>query len=214
MRKLRDSTYTIINNINASELPGIPSFVEEATKLLYNCFEKDKGKLLICGNGGSAGDAQHIVSELMKPFRINRTITPQLFDRFLDKNLDYLASNLKRALPAISLVGENSLISAITNDMGGEYIFAQQIMGYGKLDDILLAISTSGNSKNILNACKTAKVLGLKVIGLTGKTGGQLKDLCDICYCVPEVVTYLIQEKHIIIYHIICLAIENEIFGV
>lgn len=214
MRKLKYSTRSIIKNINTSELPGIHLFIEEATKLLYNCFERDKGKLLICGNGGSAGDAQHIVGELMKPFKINRMITPQLFDRFLDKNLDYLACNLKRALPAISLVGENSLISAIVNDMGSDFIFAQQVIGYGKPDDILLAISTSGNSKNIIYACETAKILGMRIIGLVGKTGGNLKRLCDIYYCVPELETYLIQEKHIIIYHAICASIENEIFGV
>jgi D-sedoheptulose 7-phosphate isomerase len=115
----------------------------------------------------------------------------------------------------MSLVGENALITAISNDSSHDLIFAQQIFGYGNFGDVLLAISTSGNSKNIIYACEIAKALGLKVIGLTGFDGGELKELCDVCINVPidTKETYIIQEYHLPIYHLLCMAIENEFFG-
>lgn len=183
--------------------------------ILFTCFYKDS-KLLICGNGGSAADAQHIVGELMKSFHIKRLLPIDLQNRIratYPKTHQYFFENLQWAFPAMSLNGETALISAIYNDIKPDLVYAQQLIGYGKNGDVLLAISTSGNSKNIIYAAQIAKVLDMTVIGLTGKTGGQLKDYCDITIKVPFEKTFEIQEYHLPIYHAICLAIENEFFG-
>ena len=113
----------------------------------------------------------------------------------------------------MSLVSQTSLTTAIGNDVSAELIFAQQVVGYGKPGDILFAITTSGNSKNILNAVYTAKVMGLKVIGLTGRTGGKIKKYCDVAICVPADETPRIQELHLPVYHTLCAMLENHFFG-
>lgn len=174
------------------------------------------GKLLVCGNGGSAADALHIVGELMKAFVLPRYIPEQERLALKDTSVfgDYLGNNLQGALPAISLVNEVSLQTAYSNDMAPDLVFAQQVYGYGNRGDILLAISTSGNSANVIYACEVAHMKGMKVIGLTGNSGGGLKDLCDIIIAVPETETYRVQELHMPIYHAICLALESEFFGV
>ncbi|GHU79577.1 phosphoheptose isomerase [Clostridia bacterium] len=177
---------------------------------------QSEGKLLVCGNGGSAADALHIVGELMKSF-----VLPRLLDDDLQRDIhttypetaEYLTDNLQGALPAIALVNEVSLITAYSNDAAPDLSFAQQVVGFGKKGDVLVAISTSGNSKNVLYATQMAKVLGMQVIGLTGQDGGKLKDLCDEAILVPSNETYKIQEYHLPIYHAICLAVENEFFG-
>lgn len=176
-------------------------------------------KLITCGNGGSAADSLHIVGELMKGFALPRKISD--FDKTFTKNLeklfpddaDYFKKNLQCALPAISLVGETALTTAFANDNASDLIFAQQLFGIGRRGDILLAISTSGNSKNVIYAVKVAKVLGVTSIALTGQGGGKLKTLADVTICVPSKITYQIQEFHLPIYHALCLAAENEFFG-
>lgn len=173
-------------------------------------------KLIICGNGGSAADSLHIVGELMKGFALNRKISQDIQNRIEEMypdTADYYINNLQSALPAISLVSETSLLTAYSNDKASDLAFAQQILGHGKDGDVLLAISTSGNSANVLHACKVAKILGLQIISLTGEDGGKLASLSNILLNVPSEVTYQIQELHLPIYHTICLAIEQEFFG-
>ena len=166
---------------------------------------KKGGKILVCGNGGSAADADHIVGELMKGFLKERKVTDERIPQ-------ELREKLQGALPAISLCAHDSLITATINDNDADMIFAQQVYGYANENDLLIAISTSGNSKNVVNAVKVAKALNVKVIALTGKTGGVLKDLADITICALSTETYKIQEYHLPIYHYLCAKIEKEFF--
>ena len=188
---------------------------------IWNAYEviresyQSGGTLLIAGNGGSAADSEHIVGELMKSFvkprKLSDTIAEKL--RAVDAEMgEELAEKLQGALSAIALVDHVSLSTAYLNDVDPLLGFAQQINGYGKSGDVFLAISTSGNSKNILYACAIAKAKGLKVIGLTGKDGGKLKDMSDVCIIVPERETYKIQELHLPIYHALCLMLEEMFF--
>jgi D-sedoheptulose 7-phosphate isomerase len=173
------------------------------------------GKLLIAGNGGSAADAEHIVGELMKSFVRERKLPPDFHEKLKEVDpgiAEYLVPRLQDALPAIDLSAHASLNTACINDMDGGIIFAQQIYGYAKKGDVFLAISTSGNSKNVLYAAVTAKAKGLKVIALTGGDGGQLKEIADISIKVPEKETYKIQELHLPVYHCLCLMIEERFF--
>ena len=151
--------------------------VEDACDAVINCYSNNS-KLLLCGNGGSCSDADHIVGELMKSFERKRPIDKNLengLKTVSDERGSFIAERLQNALPAISLNAHNALISAISNDIDGSLIFAQQVAGYGKKGDILIAISTSGNSQNIVDAAITAKAKGLTVIGLTGEHGGKVK---------------------------------------
>lgn len=184
-------------------------------ELLEECYTKG-GKLLIAGNGGSAADAEHIAGELMKRFKRPRPIPNELKEKLIEidpirgKNL---SKNLERPLMAIPLVAHEALTTAYINDVDGLGVFAQQLYGYGKEGDVFLGISTSGNSKNIMNATVVARALGLQVLGLTGKSGGELKDVSNICVKVPEIETYMIQELHLPIYHCWCLMLEDYFFG-
>jgi phosphoheptose isomerase len=186
----------------------------KAFELLKFVYE-NKGILLACGNGGSAADAEHLVGEMMKTFNLERPLQEALkvkLSRDFGNDGKFLADHLQRSLGAISLVSQTSLITAIGNDVSADLIFAQQVIGYGKPGDVLFAITTSGNSKNVLNAVYTAKVMGLKVIGLTGRTGGKMKKHCDVAICVPADVTPRIQELHIPVYHTLCAMLENHFF--
>ena len=176
-------------------------------------------KLITCGNGGSAADAQHIVGELMKGFLLPRKIKDYDKD-FQDKlkkiypeDAEYFEKYLQGALPAVSLVGETALMTAFTNDNCADLIFAQQVYGIGKAGDVLLAITTSGNSVNILHAVKTANLKNIKTIVLTGRSGGKVKSLADISICAPADTAYTIQEFHLPVYHMLCIALENEFFN-
>lgn len=189
--------------------------IDEATKIIINSFNGGN-KLLACGNGGSASDCEHIVGELMKAFLLDRTLSASKKDeikKLFPENYAYLSENLQNAVPAISLVSQTSLMTAFSNDMSSDLVFAQQVLSYGKKGDILLAITTSGNSKNVIYASKIAKVQGMKVIALTGDTGGEISNICDVCIKAPEATTFMIQEYHLPIYHAICAIIEQELFG-
>ena len=173
-------------------------------------------KLLVCGNGGSASDSEHIVGELMKEFKLKRKIYSDQAAALkeIDPELGQtLADNLQGALPAISLTGHSALQTAYMNDAVPELVFAQQVNGYGKRGDIFLGISTSGNSKNVLYAAVTAKSKGMKVIGLTGAQENRLMHFADVCIRVPETETYKIQELHLPVYHCLCLMLEDKFFG-
>lgn len=188
-----------------------------ATEKICKCFS-DGNKILICGNGGSAADSLHIVGELMKGFNLPRKIEDfdknfvEEAEKIFPADIDYFKKNLQCALPAISLIGESALSTAVANDNAADLIFAQQVFGLGKRGDILLAISTSGNSANVLYAAKVAKVLGLEIISLTGRTGGKLKNISDVTICAPADSAFTIQEFHLPIYHALCIAAENEFF--
>lgn len=197
--------------------PALSSVKEEIKKsyeLLETCYV-DGGKLLIAGNGGSCADAEHIVGELMKGFVKHRSVSDEFKEALkeIDPELgSALAQKLQGGLPAIALTGHPGLSTAFLNDVDGEMIFAQQTYGYGKKGDVLLGISTSGNSKNVMYAMTAAKALGMKTIGLTGKDGGRLKHTADVTIVVPETETFKIQELHLPVYHALCLMLEERFF--
>ena len=186
----------------------------KAEKALITAF-KNGNKLLICGNGGSCADCEHIAGELMKGFLSKRPLSEEQKAE-MKANCSEIEEKylllLQRAVPAISLPSFTALNTAFCNDVEPELVFAQCLMGLGKKDDILLCISTSGNSKNVVAAALTARALGIKTIGLTGKTGGKLKSICDICVCVPETDTFKVRELHLPVYHYLCARVEEEIF--
>ena len=189
--------------------------IQAAYDILKEAYTKDR-KLLVCGNGGSASDSEHIVGELMKEFKLKREVYHDQAEamQHIDPELGgILAKHLQGALPAIALTGHSSLTTAFMNDSNPELIFAQQVNGYGKSGDIFLGISTSGNSRNVLFAAVAAKAKGLKVIGLTGQKPCKLAQLADVCIQVPETDTYKIQELHLPVYHCLCMMLEEHFFG-
>ena len=174
------------------------------------------GKLLVCGNGGSASDSEHIVGELMKEFKLKRKVYAAQADAMkaiAPEMGAILAEHLQGALPAITLTAHSSLTTAFMNDSEPELVFAQQVNGYGCPGDCFLGISTSGNSTNVLYAAITAKARGLKVIGLTGAKENKLEKFTDVCIHVPEIETYKIQELHLPVYHVLCMMLEDYFFG-
>jgi len=186
----------------------------DAYRLLEKSFSSG-GKLLVCGNGGSAADCEHIVGELMKGFRSERHIGDSARAALagVDEELGaVLADNLQGALPALSLSSQTALGTAFINDVRPDLVFAQQVYGYGRPGDVLLAISTSGESANVLYAAVTAKAKGMKVIGLTGCGESALSSRSDVCVQVPEKETYKIQELHLPIYHCLCMMLEERFF--
>lgn len=199
-----------------------PSLAECKQDILnaYYCLESSYTngcKLLVCGNGGSASDSEHIVSELMKEFKLKRKVYSEQADamKSIDPELGTtLAQYLQGALPSITLTAQSSLTTAFMNDSEPALVFAQQVNGYGKKGDCFIGISTSGNSMNVLYAVVTAKARGLKVIGFTGHNESKLSKLADICIRVPETETYKIQELHLPVYHCLCMMLEDHFFGV
>jgi D-sedoheptulose 7-phosphate isomerase len=189
--------------------------VLNAVEIIIECYRKN-GKVLVCGNGGSSSDADHIVGELMKSFEGDRQLDPELKHKLKTISPgrgNLLADKLQQGLPAISLSAHNALITAIANDISGEMIFAQQVTGLGNSGDVLIGLSTSGNSQNVVDALIVAKAKGLYTIGFTGETGGRMKEYCDVLLNVPEKRTAFVQELHLPLYHTICMMVENEIFN-
>lgn len=187
-----------------SQLESCRNDIESALDLMIDTYKKDR-KILVCGNGGSAADCEHIVGELMKGFLSER----ELNDERLSQEM---RDNLQGVLPAISLCSQTALITAFNNDLNPDYVFAQQVYGYGKDNDLLFAITTSGNSMNVVNAVKVAREIGIKTVALTGAGGGKVKDVADVTICVPSAKTYEIQEYHLPIYHYLCAEVEKEFF--
>lgn len=189
--------------------------IEKAYQILEDCYEGDH-KLLIAGNGGSAADSEHIAGELMKRFETPRPCPPNFADKLISIDPDRgpgLVKNLERGLMAIPLVAHEALTTAYINDVDGLGVFAQQLYGFGRPGDVFLGISTSGNSKNVMSATVVARALGIKVIGLTGESGGELAKVADVAIRVPETRTYKIQELHLPVYHCLCLMLEDRFFG-
>lgn len=196
-------------------LESVKQSIIDAYLIIEECYEND-GKLLIAGNGGSAADSEHIAGELMKRFKISRPVSNEYAKKLIEidsKRGPELAKNLEKSLMAIPLVAHEALSTAYINDVDGLGVFAQQLMGFGRRGDVFLGISTSGNSKNIMNATVVARASGIKIIGLTGMTGGELAKVADVAIKVPEIETYMIQELHLPVYHCLCLMLEDKFFG-
>lgn len=196
-------------------LEQIKQDIIEAYFIMEKCYEYG-GKLLVAGNGGSAADSEHFAAELMKSFNMPRPVNHEFAEKL--KKIDFnigkrLARNLECSLMAIPLVAHEALTTAYINDVDGTGVFAQQLFGFGRQGDVFVAISTSGNSKNVINAAIVAKALGIKIIGLTGSDGGKLAQIADVAVKVPENKTYMIQELHLPIYHCWCLMLEDNFFG-
>lgn len=201
LKEMIDSDYS---------LESVLEDILKAYLVIVECFEEG-GKLLICGNGGSMSDAQHISSELIKSFRKERPLTNNEKDKFMDlPDVDKVIKKLEFGIPAIALGTNQSLFSAISNDIGCEYTFAQELFAIGKRGDIFLGISTSGNSTDVIIAAQVAKAIGLYSIGLTGESGGRLRDTVETIIKVPARRTDKVQELHRYIYHTLCGMIEDH----
>lgn len=185
-----------------------------AAEAMISCYENG-GKLMVCGNGGSAADSLHVVGELMKGFVLPRKLTEEMCAKIRSvapEHADYLIGNLQGAMPAISLVSEVGLSTAYSNDQAPDLVFAQQVLGQSRKGDVLLGITTSGNSANVLYAADIAHALGVCVVGMTGQKGGKMAGVSDVCIKVPSNETYEIQEYHLPVYHALCLALEAHFF--
>lgn len=180
----------------------------EAYETILGCYKKG-GTVLICGNGGSAADSDHIVGELMKGFLKKRPL-PDKHKKLIEDEDLYI--NMQGSLPAISLASQTALMTAFINDVRADMVYAQMVYGYRNINNILIAISTSGNSRNIINAVKVASAFKMKTIGFTGQGGGQLSSLCDVMLKMPAVETYRVQEFQLPVYHALCAMVESEMF--
>ena len=175
-------------------------------KMLADCY-KNGGKVLVCGNGGSAADADHIVGELMKGFLLKRKITACAVN-----GDDEILSRLQGALPAISLNAHSALFSAFANDLEFADVYAQQVYGYARKGDVLVALSTSGNSQSVVNAVRAASAAGIESIGITGSKDSLMSGKCSICIKLPETETFKIQELTLPVYHCLCAMLEADFF--
>ena len=175
-----------------------------AAELMVQTYEHG-GKILLCGNGGSAADCDHIAGELLKGFLLPRKVENE-------KIPAAIREKLQGALPAVSLPSLTAALTASINDLDAEFVYAQLLYGLAKEGDLLIAISTSGNSPNVLHAAELARAVGVKTLALTGNSGGRLAKIADVSICVPESETYLVQELHLPIYHFLCAETERRIF--
>ncbi len=187
--------------------------IEKAFSLILKCAEAD-AFIYTCGNGGSASDSEHITGELMKGFNLKRPLSDDEKSVFsaIDGGIE-IADKLQKGIRCISLVSQSALISAFSNDVDSSLVFAQQVYAYAKDEnDVLIALSTSGNSLNVVNAVKTAKLKGIKTIAVTGENESQLSRLSDVTIKLPSDVTYKIQELTLPVYHALCASVEAEMF--
>ena len=178
--------------------------IETALELMLDTY-RNGGKVLVCGNGGSAADSEHIVGELMKGFLSKRSVTDE---RIPEK----MRGNLQGSLPAISLPSQSAILSAFINDVDPEMMYAQLVYGYAKENDLLIGLSTSGNSKNVVNAIEVARSIGMKTLSLTGEKESRMSALSDVTIRVPETETYKVQEYHLPVYHYLCAEVERAMF--
>ena len=179
--------------------------IEKALELILHTYQNG-GKVLVCGNGGSAADSEHIVGELMKGFLLKRPVTDERIP-------ERLRMGLQGSLPAISLPSQCAILSAFINDVDPEMMYAQLVYGYAKENDLVIGLSTSGNSKNVVNAIEVAKCLGAKQLSLTGKNESRMSELSDVTIKVPETETYKVQEYHLPVYHYLCAEVERILFA-
>lgn len=190
--------------------PELLSVCEALLKVYRN-----GGKVLLCGNGGSCADGDHIVGELMKGFLLKRPLPEEVQNRLKESygaEGMHLAEKLQCGLPAISMNAHAALMSAFSNDVDPELVYAQQVMGYASKGDAVVGISTSGNAANVTYALIAAKTAGALTIALTGRDGGKIGKIADCCFIAPAEETYRIQEYHLAVYHQICAYVESELF--
>ncbi len=194
-------------------LVDIKDDIDSALNLMLDCY-RNGGKILICGNGGSSADSAHIAGELLKDFAKKRPIDDDFKAKLsaVSSSAKETASVLQKGVPCIDLTALNATLTAIGNDINFDYGFAQIFYSLASKNDLLIGLSTSGNSKNVVKAVEVAKALNIKTIGFTGANGGKLNDLCDVCIKAPATETYKVQEYHLPIYHYLCLQIENTLF--
>ena len=178
--------------------------IEAAKEMMFNTY-KNGGKILLCGNGGSCADCEHIVGELMKGFLSPRPVSDERIP-------EDLRQNLQKSLPAISLPSQSAILSAFANDVETEMMYAQLVYGYANVNDLVIGLSTSGNSKNVVNAIEVAKCMGVKTLSMTGSKESKLSELSDVTIRVPATETYQVQEYHLPVYHYLCAEVEKEIF--
>lgn len=211
---MKDSTLALIDEIlvNSGLKGKYKAEIVAATEAISKAFQNGN-RLYVCGNGGSAADSEHIVGEFAKSFKKKRPVDKVFEEKFLESFPEdgELMKKTETGFPAFSLVSQSGIMTAVNNDIGGDYVFSQQAYAYVNAGDVFVGISTSGNSVPVSNAAKIAKVKGAKIIALVGKTGGSLKKLADICVLSEKQETYLVQQEHIVIYHAICAAVEEEL---
>lgn len=198
--------------------PALEECREEIIKAVEMMVEtyKKGGKILLAGNGGSSADCDHIVGELMKGFLSMRKMDSDMeksIAEIFPEDTEHFKNTLQGSLPAISLPSQSALLSAFANDVDADMVYAQLVYGYGKAEDLLIALSTSGNSKNVVNAAKLAKIKGVKVLSFTGTRESKLSDISDVTIRVPETETYKVQELHLPVYHYLCAEVEKIFFG-
>lgn len=198
---------------NNPSLLSCKESIEALKEAMIQCFSRG-GKLLLCGNGGSCADCEHIVGELMKGFLLPRRVDSlaEKLRKVDPEHADALAASLQGALPAISLPHQAGILSAFANDVAADMVYAQLVLGYAREGDLLLCLSTSGNSLNAVNAAKVARALGIATAALTGERESLLSSLCDITVRAPARETYRVQELHLPIYHYLCAAVEEHFF--
>ena len=198
------------------ELARISDNIDQAIDILVKSFTSG-GKLLLCGNGGSAADCEHISGELLKGFRSLRPLSNEARMEFANlssaEDPNEITAHLQYGLPAIPLTSLSSAATAFANDVSADLAFAQLVYALGKRGDVLMAISTSGNARNVVRAAQTAQGIGMHVIGLTGAPGGDVASHCTCLIPAPGEETYEIQEYHLPVYHYVCVQVEKKLFG-
>lgn len=213
---MKKKTERFVNDFFEQHITLLPlkASILQTTDLLIAAF-RNGNKVLLCGNGGSCADCDHIAGELLKGFLLKRPIDVGVKNIFSEKYGEFgtsISEKLQHGLPAISLTAHGAAISAFANDVDSELVYAQQVMAYGNPGDVLIGISTSGNAKNVAAAVMTANVLNLHTIGMTGKDGGVLASVAEIGLIMPQNETYRIQEDHLAVYHLLCAVVEYELF--
>lgn len=212
---MKENTREILQEcgVRHDALRGLTEEIEKAFVVIADSFKKG-GRLYLCGNGGSASDCEHIAGELLKSFKKPRPLQTEFVEglKSLGEEGKLVAASLDGGLPAVSLCGHPAFSTAYLNDKDPSFIFAQQVNVFGKAGDVLLTLSTSGNSKNCVYAAMVAKAKGMSVVFLGGGTGGTLKTVADVSLIVPEKETYKVQELHLPLYHCLCAMLEEEFF--
>ena len=193
-------------------LEAVIDSIDAAAQMMVDTY-KNGGTVLVCGNGGSCADSDHIVGELMKGFLSLRPMSEEKKSSMADILDEDILSKLQRGIPAISLSAQSAVISAYANDVDPELVYAQLVFGYGKKQDMLIGLSTSGNSKNVVAAAKVARAMGIKTLALTGARDSRLSELCDVTVKAPEIETFKVQELHLPIYHYLCAYVEKYLVG-
>ena len=195
------------------ELEPMKAAIEEATGAILRMYA-DGGKVMLCGNGGSAADGEHIAGELLKGFLLKRTPPAEEIEAMgAELGSEQEATSLQRGVAAIPLSSLSGVFTAFCNDVDPSLVYAQLVYAMGMPQDVLMCLSTSGNSKNVVKAAQVAKANGIATIALTGGTGGKLAEICDIAIIAPSSETYRVQEYHLPIYHAICAQVEHNLFA-